>query len=73
MSMLTYNYFGGTTRLLVPDNLKTGVIKNTRSETALNRTYQEMAEYYNTAIVPARVRHPQDKSHAEGGVKLAST
>ena len=55
-----YNYFGGVTRLLVPDNLKTGITKNTRYETVLNRTYQEMAEYYHTAIVPARVRHPQD-------------
>ena len=69
----TYNYFGGVTRLLVPDNLKTGVTKNTRYETVLNRTYQELAEYYGTAIVPARVHHPQDKSHAEGGVNFAST
>ena len=68
-----YNYFGGVTRLLVPDNLKTGITKNTRYETVLNRTYQEMAEHYHTAIVPTRVRHPQDKSHAEGGVKFAST
>lgn len=68
-----YNYFGGVTRLLVPDNLKTGITKNTRYETILNRTYQEMAAYYGTAIVPARVRHPQDKSHAEGGVNFAST
>ena len=68
-----YNYFGGVTRLLVPDNLKTGITKNTRYETVLNRSYQEMAEYYGTAIVPTRVRHPQDKSHAEGGVNFAST
>lgn len=68
-----YEYFGGVTRLLIPDNLKTGVTKNTRYETILNRSYQEMAEYYNTAIVPARVEHPKDKSHAEGTVKLAST
>ena len=68
-----YAYFGGVTRLLVPDNLKTGITKNTRYETVLNRSYQEMAAYYGTAIVPARVRHPQDKSHAEGGVRFAST
>ncbi len=61
------------TWLLVPDNLKTGITKNTRYETVLNRSYQEMAEYYGTAIVSARVRHPQDKSHAEGGVNFAST
>ena len=61
------------TRLLVPDNLKTGITKNTRYETVLNRSYQEMAAYYGTAIILARVRHPQDKSHAEGGVRFAST
>lgn len=68
-----YNYFGGVTRLLVPDNLKTGINKNTRYETVLNRTYQEMADYYGTAIVPTRVKRPKDKSHAEGGVSFAST
>lgn len=68
-----YNYFGGVTRLLIPDNLKTGVVKNTRYDTILNRSYEEMAEYYSTAIVPARVRHPQDKSIAEGTVKFATT
>ena len=68
-----YNYFGGVTRLLIPDNLKTGVTSNTRYETVLNRSYQELAEHYGTAIVPARVRHPQDKSLAEGTVKYAST
>lgn len=68
-----YSYFGGVTRLLIPDNLKTGVSKNTRYETVLNRSYQELAEYYNTAIIPARVRHPKDKSLAEGTVKFATT
>ena len=57
----------------VPDNLKTGVSKNTRCETILNKSYAEMAEYYETAIVPARVRAPQDKSLAEGTIKFATT
>ena len=68
-----YNYFHGVTRLLIPDNLKTGVTSNTRYETVLNRSYQEMAVHYGTAIVPARVRRPQDKSHAEGSVRFAET
>ena len=68
-----YEYFGGVTRLLIPDNLKTGVTKNNRYETVLNRSYQELAKYYDTAIVPARVEHPKDKSLAEGSVKFAST
>ena len=68
-----YNYFDGVTRLLVPDNLKTGVKSNTRYETILNRSYQEMAEHYDTAIVPTRVKHPKDKALVEGTVKFAST
>ena len=68
-----YSYFGGVARLLIPDNLKTGVQSNTHYETVMNRSYQEMAEHYCTAIVPARVRAPQDKSLAEGTVKYAFT
>lgn len=58
----TYEYFDGVTRLLIPDNLKMGVTANTRYETQLNESYRELAEYYGTSIVPARVRKPQDKS-----------
>ncbi len=68
-----YEYFGGVTRLLVPDNLKAGVTKNTRYETLIPRAYREMADHYETAIIPARVRHPQDKPNAEGSVKFATT
>lgn len=68
-----YTYFGGVTRLLIPDNLKTGVIKNTKYDTVLNRSYQELAEHYGTAIVPTRVRRPQDKALVEGSVKYIST
>lgn len=68
-----YNYFGGVARLLIPDNCKTSTISNTRYDTVLNKSYQELAEHYNTAIVPARVKAPQDKSHAEGSVKFAET
>ncbi len=68
-----YTYFGGATRLLIPDNLKTGVTKNTRYETILNTSYQELAQHYGTAIVPARVRKPQDKGAVEGSVKYATT
>ena len=32
-----------------------------------------MAEHYNTAIVPARVRKPKDKPNAEGSVGNIST
>lgn len=68
-----YRYFGGVARLLIPDNCKTGVVSNTRYDTILNRSYHELAEHYGTAVVPARVRKPKDKSHAEGSVRFAET
>lgn len=68
-----YNFFGGVTQILVPDNLKTGIIKNTRTELIVNKMYQEMAEHYSTAIIPARVRKPKDKSTVEGTVGVIST
>jgi transposase len=68
-----YRFFGGVTRILVPDNLKSGVIKNTRDEIVLNKSYHEMAEHYNTAIVPTRVKAPKDKATVEGAVGHVSS
>ena len=40
-----YRYFGGVTRLLIPDNLKVGIIQNKKYEDPiLNKSYQEMAD-----------------------------
>ena len=60
--------------MLVPDNLKTGVDHTNDWYTPqINRTYRELSEHYNTAVVPARVRKPKDKSSAEGTVGVVST
>jgi virulence-associated protein VapD len=53
-------------------NLKTGVIQADKYSTKLNKTYQELAEHYNTAILPARISAPKDKPNAEGAVGLAT-
>ena len=68
-----YKFFGGVTRILVPDNLKTGVEKASWYSPVINKVYQEMAEHYGTAVIPARVRRPKDKPNAEGSVKIIST
>ena len=69
-----YEYFGGVTRILVPDNTKTAVLHTGDWYTQeLNTVYHEMAEHYNTAILPARVRAPKDKPNAEGSVGVIST
>lgn len=69
-----YNYFGGVAKLLVPDNCKTAVVHTKDWYTPkLNATYHEMAEHYNTAIIPARVRKPKDKASVESTVGNIST
>ena len=68
-----YNFFGGVSRIVVPDNLKTGIDKNTRQETIVNKAYQEMAEHYGTAVIPARIKSPKDKPTVEGAVGIIST
>jgi hypothetical protein len=39
----------------------------------VNKTYQELAEHYGTAVLPARVESPNDKPQAEGAVKGIKT
>ena len=69
-----YNFFGGVTTILIPDNCKTAVDHNRGfKDQKLNDTYYEMAEYYGTAILPARVRKPKDKPSAEGNVGKITT
>lgn len=63
-----FEFFQGATRLLVPDNPRTGVDRACRYEPALNRTYQQMAEHYGIAVLPARPRKPRDKAKVENAV-----
>lgn len=68
-----FKHFGGVTRILVPDNLKTGVEKASNYNPVINKTYQEMAEHYGSVVIPARVRKPRDKPNAEGAVGIITT
>jgi transposase len=65
-----FAFFGGAARQLVCDNLKAGVTAACRYEPGINRTYQEMAAHYGTAVVPTRVRKPRDKAKVEVGVQV---
>ena len=68
-----FEYFQGVPTLLTPDNLRTGVTKNTKKELLLNPTYEDMANHYQTIIVPTRVAHPKDKAAVENHVKHLTT
>jgi transposase len=66
-----FAYLGAVPHCVVPDNLRSGVTKACRYEPDLNPSYAECANYYGTAVIPARVRRPKDKAKVEGGVLIA--
>jgi transposase len=68
-----YQFFGGVTRILVPDNLKTGVEKADWYSPVINKVYHEMAEHYGTAVIPTGVRKPKEKANVEHTVGMLST
>lgn len=68
--MRTFEYFGGIPEMVVPDNLRSGVSKACRYDPELNPSYQQLAEHYQVAILPARPYKPKDKSKAEVGVQI---
>ena len=57
-----YDFFGGVTPILVPDNAPTATNRkqSDKYEPVLIKSYEELAQHYNTAIIPARVRTPKD-------------
>jgi len=68
-----YEFFGGVTRLLIPDNLKTGVKKTDWYDPVINKIYHEMAEHYGTVVIPTGVRKPKEKASVERAVGILST
>jgi len=69
--MRAFRHFGCVPRVLVPDNLKSGVNDPCFYEPEMNPTYAEMAEHYGCAVLPARPRRPRDKAKVEAGVLIA--
>ena len=64
-------FFGGTPRAFIPDQLKSGVVLASRYEPGIQRTYEEWSQHYSTTILPARPIKPRDKAKVEGGVLIA--
>ena len=61
-------FFGGVSKLWIPDNPKTGVDTACYYEPKINDSYQELADYYGVAILPTRPGKPQDKPKVESAV-----
>jgi transposase len=68
-----FRFFGGVPRLVVPDNLKSGVTKASFYDPEINLSYGRMAAHYGVGILPARPRRPKDKAKVEAGVRFAQS
>ena len=66
-----FAFFKGCTRLIVPDNLRSGVSRPHRYEPIINPSYAELAAHFGCAIIPARSGKPRDKAKVESGVLVA--
>lgn len=64
-----FEFFGGTPEIVRPDNLKAGVKTPDFYEPDLNPTYHELAQHYQTAVIPTRVAKPKDKGLGENAVQ----
>lgn len=67
----TFEFMGCVPEIVVPDNVTTGVTHPCRYEPDINPTYQDLATYYSTAVIPARVRKARDKAKVESAVLIA--
>lgn len=63
-------HIGGTPKVLVPDNLKSAIIKADRYEPDVNRLLEDFVNHYNITVVPTRPGKPRDKALVENQVKL---
>ena len=66
---LAYQFFEGVPKIVVPDNLKSAVIKNNKDGVIINDSYAALAKHYNMVVQPARPYKPKDKAKAEQGVQ----
>jgi transposase len=65
-----FEYFGGVSEIVVPDNLKSGVTTAHRYDPDINANYQHLCEHYGIAVVPARAAEPKDKAKVESAVSI---
>ena len=63
-------FFGGSPRLIVPDQARALIKYPDRYDPEPNQTYLEFATHYRCALLAARPGHPRDKPKVEGAVLL---
>ena len=64
-------FLGGVPSMVVCDNTRTAVTKADRYEPVLHPLFADMAEHYDTVVLPARALKPRDKAKVESAVLIA--
>ena len=64
-------FYAGAPRVVVPDNLKSGVTKACWYDPELNPSYLDLAQHFSVAVLPTRPYHPRDKAAVEAAVQVA--
>jgi transposase len=59
---------GGSTRVVVPDNLREAVLSADICDPGLNPLYRDVLAHYGVTALPCRVRDPDRKGKVESGV-----
>ena len=65
-----FEHIGGVPKILVPDNLKSAVIKRENGMPVLNKLFDDFCNHYGCVAIPARPVHPKDKSGVEDHVRI---
>ncbi len=69
-----FSFYGGVSQIVVPDNPTTSTHQRHKgdAERVVNARYQQFADHYEIAIVPARAKKPRDKAAAENAVNIVN-
>lgn len=65
-----FEYFGRVPAVLVPDQLRSAVMRAARHDPDIQTAYAELAKHYDTVVIPARPKKPRDKAKVEVGVQV---
>jgi transposase len=65
-----FRFYGGVTKAIVPDNLKSAVQEASKYEPIINETFREFANHYGVVVYPTRSRKPKDKALVEKAVSI---
>ena len=63
-----FRRLGGTTRIVVLDNLREGVLTPDVYDAQLNPLYRDVLAHYGVVALPCRVRDPDRKGKVESGI-----